>query len=66
MEQLTKQQLKEQQKKAFKLSQQAGVVKEFAAMKGGTGELRKPLSHKEYQKRVNKRNSVKAARKYNR
>jgi hypothetical protein len=44
----------------------AGTARDFAIMKGGTGELRKELTSKERASRKAKRKQVKASRKGNR
>lgn len=56
----------EQQKRAFEIARQAGVVRELALMNGGTGEECRPLSHKEYATRKNRNKAAKQSRKANR
>lgn len=56
----------EQQKKDFFIAQQAGAFKQIAQSKGGTGELRKPLSTKEKARRKSHTQMVKASKKANR
>lgn len=56
----------ELQKAQFTLAQQAGMARHFAEMNGGTGELRRDISAKEYTRLKSRREMAKASRKNNR
>lgn len=56
----------EEQKKQFDLARKAGMWRQLAQIKGGTGDLRKELNSKEQTKRKTKRKMVKMSRKGNR
>lgn len=56
----------ELQKAQFTLAQQAGMVRHFAEMNGGTGDLRRELSGKEYARLKSRRAMAKESRKNNR
>ncbi|MGP4038355.1 hypothetical protein ACTWP4_00390 [Gracilibacillus sp. D59] len=53
-------------KAAFFRAQQAGVAREIALNNGGTGELRMPLSQKEYNLKKARRKQAKLSRRANR
>ena len=56
----------ELQKTQFALAQQAGMARHFAELNGGTGNLRRDLSAKEYARLKSRRAMAKASRKANR
>lgn len=51
---------------AFKTALITGALRDLAGMRGGTGELRKPLSSKERAKRNKRNKQAKMSRKANR
>lgn len=55
-----------EQKQAFNQALVRGALLELVAARGGTGELRKPLTEKAYLKRKKRNKATKMARKQNR
>lgn len=55
-----------EQQEAFKIARVSGYMRDLAISRGGTGELRYPLSHKEKQRRMKRRQIAKTSRRANR
>lgn len=55
-----------EQKQAFEQAILRGALLELVAARGGTGELRKPLTEKAYQQRKKRNKVAKMVRKQNR
>lgn len=53
-------------RKAFEGATKRGALLELVKLRGGTGELRKPLTEKAYMKRKKRLQMAKASRKGNR